>query len=183
MELFSNKGYHHVTMQEIAARSEFAIGTLYTFFPNKKELYKAMFLEKHEAYIERITQAISGGENEKKKLRLFLQTKITIFRESLAFIRLFMAESKGASFNIKAGLDRELRKKSFAFLHKLADVFDQGMKRGSFKPIAQPMVLAVALDNMVEIFLLLWLESPEKYNFPENPDEILNIFFQGLIND
>ncbi len=32
LELFSEKGYHSVSMHQIAERSEFAIGTLYKFF-------------------------------------------------------------------------------------------------------------------------------------------------------
>jgi len=32
LDLFSEKGYHNVSMHEISKRAEFAIGTLYKFF-------------------------------------------------------------------------------------------------------------------------------------------------------
>jgi len=40
--LFSEKGYHNVSMHEIAKAAEFAIGTLYKFFRNKEDLYRAL---------------------------------------------------------------------------------------------------------------------------------------------
>ena len=46
LDLFSQKGYHNVSMQEIAEKAEFAIGTLYKFFQSKEDLYKTMVLER-----------------------------------------------------------------------------------------------------------------------------------------
>lgn len=40
LELFSQKGYHNVSMHEIAARAEFAVGTLYKFFKIRKSCIK-----------------------------------------------------------------------------------------------------------------------------------------------
>ena len=36
LALFSEKGFHNVSMNEIAQKAEFAIGTLYKFFENKE---------------------------------------------------------------------------------------------------------------------------------------------------
>jgi len=133
--LFSEKGYHNVSMQEIAETAEFATGTLYKFFQN-----------------------------------------------NLPFVRLFLAESKGASFNLKAGLDEELRGRVNAFLAKLALVFENGMKSGRFQKIADPFALAVALDSVIDAFLLRWLDSPGHNPYPEDPDAILNIFLHPLLS-
>ena len=46
LDLFSEKGYHNVSMHEVAEKAEFAIGTLYKFFRNKEDLYKALIMEK-----------------------------------------------------------------------------------------------------------------------------------------
>jgi len=36
LNLFSKKGYHNVSMHEVAERAEFAIGTLYKFFRTRR---------------------------------------------------------------------------------------------------------------------------------------------------
>ncbi|MDI6853316.1 MAG: TetR/AcrR family transcriptional regulator [Deltaproteobacteria bacterium] len=181
LDLFSQKGYHNVSMQEIAAQAEFATGTLYKFFQNKEDLYKALVLEQCDKFEEAITRAIEKPEDEVEKLRNYIRVKGDRFRRNLPFVRLFLAESRGVSFNIKAGLNDELRKRYYDFLEKIASIFDSGMKNRRFKEIADPYYLAVALDSVLDASLLLWLDAPERFPYPEDPDTILNIFFKGLI--
>jgi TetR/AcrR family transcriptional regulator len=182
LDLFSEKGYHNVSMHEVAEKAEFAIGTLYKFFQNKEELYKALVLEQCDSFEDAIVRAIEKSGDEVEKLRSYVRTKGERFRSNLPFIRLFLAESRGASFNIKAGLDEEVRKRYYGFLKRIAAIFESGIKSKRFKKIAAPYYLAVALDSVVDSFLLLWLEAPERHPYPEDPDAILDIFFRGLVD-
>jgi TetR/AcrR family transcriptional regulator len=182
LDLFSEKGYHNVSMHQIAEKAEFAIGTLYKFFPNKEELYKALVAEQCDRYHDAIVGAIETPDDEVPKLQNFVRTKSELFRSNLPFIRLYLAESRGASFNIKTGLDEEVRKGYYDILERLASIFEGGIKSKRFNDIAGPYYLAVALDSAVNAFHLLWLEAPERHPYPDNPDTILNIFFKGLID-
>lgn len=181
-DLFSQKGFHNVSMHEIAGKAEFAIGTLYKFFENKEDLYKALVLEQCDKFEDAVARAIEKPGDEVEKLRNYVRTKGERFRGNLPFVRLFLAESRGASFNIKAGLDEELRKRYYAFLEKLASIFDSGIKKKRFKNITDPYHLAVALDSILDAFLLLWLDAPERHPYPDDPDTILDIFFRGLLD-
>ena len=42
LKLFSDRGFHNVSMQEIAEESEFSVGTLYKFFESKESLFAAL---------------------------------------------------------------------------------------------------------------------------------------------
>ncbi|MCL4501196.1 MAG: TetR/AcrR family transcriptional regulator [Deltaproteobacteria bacterium] len=183
LDLFSQKGYHNVSMAEIAEKSEFAIGTLYKFFQNKEDLYRALVLELCDKFEDALTRALEEAEGEVEKLRNYVRTKTEVFRRNLPFIRLYLAESRGASFNIKAGLDDEIRQRYYHFLESLAAIFASGFKNGRFKKLADPYYLAVALASVIDAFLLLWLDAPERHPYPEDPDVILNIFFQGLLKN
>ena len=183
LELFSEKGYHNVSMHEIAEKAEFAIGTLYKFFENKEDLYKSLILEQAEIFHEALTEAMEGAGDEIEKLRNYVKIKSRVFVDNISVIRLYFAETRGASFNIKAGLDSEIRERYVQFLRTtLASVFESGIKRKRFKKIAEPYDLAVALDSICNAFLFLWLESPERHPYPKDPDIILNILFSGLVD-
>jgi TetR/AcrR family transcriptional regulator len=181
LELFSEKGYHNVSMHEIARKSEFAIGTLYKFFKNKQDLYKALLLEKFNEFREAITAAIDEPDEETEKLRNYVRAKGQIFRDHLSVVRLYFGETRGAGFNIMAGLDREIRERYDHVLEALASVFRRGIKRKRFMRIADPYSLAVAIESLTNAFLFLWLEAPERHPYPEDPDTILNILFEGLV--
>ena len=181
LDLFSQKGYHNVSMQEIAGKAEFAIGTLYKFFQNKEDLYKTLVLERCDDFAAGLCRAMEQSEDEVEKLRHYVRFRSDRFRHNLPFVRLFLAESRGIGFNLKAGLDDEVRKRYYDILQRLASVFASGIDNQRFKRIADPYYLAVALDSVVDASLLLWLDTPERHPYPEDPDAILNIFFKGLI--
>jgi len=42
--------------------------------------------------------------------------------------------------------------------------------------------MAVALDSICNAFLFNWLEAPGQQPYPEDPDIILKIFFEGLLD-
>lgn len=181
LDLFSEKGYHNVSMHEIADKAEFAIGTLYKFFRNKEDLYKALILEQSDRFHDALTKAIDEPKDEVEKLRNYVRVKGEVFRANVSMIRLYFAETRGASFNIMAGLDQEIRERYGRFLRSFASIFESGIRRKRFKKIADPYYLAVALDSLANAFLLLWLESPERHPYPEDPDTILNLLFKGLV--
>ena len=183
LDLFSEKGYHNVTIQEIAEKAEFAIGTLYKFFSNKEELYKAIVIENFMKSHDTLMQSIASVDDPVEKLRTYVQTKGKLFHDNLPFIRLYVAESRGISFTIKEGIkDGELRERYYSALDNLASIFEAGLKSKQFKKIATPYQLAVALDSTIVSFLLLWLDAPDRYTYPDNPDDILDIFLRGLLN-
>ncbi len=179
IKLFSEKGYHKASMQEIAEQAEFAVGTLYKFFKNKEALYKALITEQADRFHEALTAALQTTEDDIEQLRNYVQVKGEVFMNNVSFIRLYFAETRGASFNIKAGLDSELRERHYQLQQALAAVFASGMDSGRFRRIAEPYHLAVALDSLCNAFLFNWLEGRDSY--PDSPDIILNVFFQGLL--
>lgn len=181
IELFSEKGFHNVSMLEIARRSEFAIGTLYKFFKNKEDLYKSIIKEMADRFHTALTRALDEEDDEIEKLRSYIRVKGSVFMENVSVVRLYFAETRGASFNIKAGLDKEIREDYELFLQELAGVFAAGIQKKRFQEIADPYHLAVSLDSLTNAFLHLWLDAPDRYPYPEEPDVILNIICKGLI--
>ncbi len=181
LDLFSQKGYHNVAMHEIAEKAEFAIGTLYKFFQNKEDLYKTLVLERCDDFEASCRLALEQSGDEVEKLRHYVRFRTERFRNNLPFVRLYLAESRGVGFNLKATLDDEVRKRYYDILQRLAAVFASGIEKRRFKQITDPYYLAVALDSVLDASLLLWLDAPERHPFPEDPDAILNIFFKGLI--
>jgi TetR/AcrR family transcriptional regulator len=181
LDLFSQKGYHNVSMQEIAEKAEFAIGTLYKFFQNKEDLYKTIVLERCDDFEAGLHRALTQTDDVVEQLRHYVRFRSERFRDNLPFVRLFLAESRGISYNLRAGLDDQVRLRYYGMLQRLASVFANGMDNRRFKKIADPHFLAAALDSVIDASLLLWLDVPERHPYPEDPDAILTIFFQGLL--
>lgn len=178
LELFSERGYHNVSMEEIARRAEFGVGTLYTFFHNKEELYKAMVLEKVEEFHSSLMAALNISGSEYKRIKNFVESVIRVFMKNLKFVKIYLTETRGIPFKLKAGLDKKIKDQYEDILRKLADIFADGIKRKVFRKI-DPYLLAVALDGIASSFLIQHLEHPHKHPF--DADLILTIFFKNVL--
>lgn len=180
LKLFSDKGYHHVSMHEIAREAEFAIGTLYKFFGNKEALYQALILQLSDRFHGALKAVIAGPGEETDILRAYVRVKQELFRDNAAAIRLYLAQTRGAGFSAMAGLDEEIRRRYRTTLQSLAAVFERGIRRRRFRRVASPFQLSTSLDSMVNAFLFLWIEDPDGQPFPD-ADTLLNILYQGLM--
>ena len=180
LELFSEKGYHNVSMHEIAAKAEFAIGTLYKFFKNKEDLYKALMMNKAKEYHRELEGALSEKDDLLATLRQFVDAKTTVFADNVAVLRLYFGETQGTSFNIEAGLDDDIRKLYHEVIEELTSVFKAGIRQGFFRNL-DPNYMAVAFDWVTNAFLLRWLDDPERHPYEKNAPIILDMFLRGVL--
>ena len=177
LKLFSEKGFHNVSMHEIAEKSEFAVGTLYKFFSNKEDLYRALMLEASNVFHSSLMAALATSGSELEKIRACVEAKIKVFMDNLDYVRLYMAETQGVSFNVKTSLDPEIMDRYEKFLKQLARVFENGIKKRLFKKF-DPYLLAVALDGISNALLFHHVEYPGAHPF--DADLIINIFFHQV---
>ncbi len=179
LHLFAERGFHNVAMREIAEHAEFALGTLYKFFENKEDLYKALLLDRAAAYHRALTNVLTTEKDTRTTLHDFIVAKGDFFNDDVAILRLYFAESRGASFNIKAGLDQDIRKFYDHLVRHIASVLKAGIDRGEIRDV-EPYSLAVALEGLSNAFLFSWLENPQQHPYQEQVDTILDIFLQGV---
>jgi AcrR family transcriptional regulator len=182
LELFSAKGYHNVSMQEIAEKAEFAVGTLYKFFRDKEDLYKVLIKTKAEEFHTVLKEVLKRSDSEDvlTVLKNYVAAKAALLTGGAAMLRLYFAETRGASFNIKAGLDREILKLYEDLLGRLAAVFQAGVRRRIFRAL-NPYYMAVALESLTNGFLQCWIEDPKRHPYEANVLLILDMFFAGVL--
>ena len=83
LRLFSDKGYHNVSMHEIAKEAEFGIGTLYKFFTNKEDLYKALIMGMAEKYHHTLMQVLEQERNPLQAIKRYIAVRQKLFFDNL----------------------------------------------------------------------------------------------------
>jgi TetR/AcrR family transcriptional regulator len=180
LKMFSESGFHGVTMNDIARESEFAVGTLYKFFKNKEDLYGALLMEKLDEIDQVLIGAIESGKDEIDSIRAFVQNLLRLVRKNVKFFRIFHAEIHKAGFAAFADLDRKLKQGHERLLATLADIFERGIQRKVFKNL-NPYLLTTALDGIIAGFMLQYFEHGDRYPF--DADTIMEIFFGSILLD
>jgi len=181
LRLFSEKGYHNVSMHEIAGEAEFGIGTLYKFFRNKEELYKALIMEMAEKWHHALIQVLEQERNPLPAIKRYITVHQELFYANLPLVRLYFAETRGASFNIKAGLDQDILRLYDEGIEKLASVFEKGIKDHVFRGL-DPYQMALALEGTINTFLFRIMKDPARFREEDNLTTAADIFFRGVLS-
>jgi len=178
LELFSQKGYHDTSMHEIAERSEFAIGTLYKFFKNKEDLYKALAREKATEVFGALGEPLSTEKDPLTVLEDYVQNRAKIAAEIAPLQRLHLVISQGVSFHVTQGLAQEFREWHGDHIDKLAAVMKEGIRQKLLRD-EDAVSLAVALDGLARAFFARSHFEPERYPYEAYVPQVLGLFLRG----
>lgn len=180
LQVFAEKGFHSASIQEIAERAEFALGTIYSLFDSKEEIYRALLIDQAEQAALILNAALDEGEDEYEKLVNYIRAKGEVFGKNLEMVRLYFNETRGVRISFKAGLDPDIKQLYERFLHRLGGIFRRGIEKGIFAE-HEPYDLAVALDGLTNAFIYSWVKDPENHPYEQKIESIVSIFFGSLL--
>jgi len=182
LELFKEKGYHNVSMHEIAAKAEFSIGTLYKYFRSKEDLYSALIIEKAEVFSRAVDEVLSKKDDVENVVREYVNVKIRFFKENLILVRLFFAEMQGCvSFGSNTDFVKVLRGLHQSEIKKVASLLEKGIRLKKFKKL-NPNHLSVALSGIIDAFMHEWLENQDDHLYEANTSFVMELFFNGCLD-
>lgn len=169
LNLFSSKGFHNVSMQDIASESEFGVGTLYNFFEGKEQI----FVELMKAGIKKIGQLLipilDSNQEEEEKLSEFIRAHADMIESNVEFIKLYVSQY-GMSTSVNPMLkDVSVLKATVAA--KLESLIKAGIQKQIFRRV-HPEIVALSLRATLETFDL---ESSEHFDKAKVKDGVLKI--------
>ena len=177
MKVFAQRGYAAATIRAIAREANIAQGTIYLYFPSKRDLllalYRSMILES----LEEIMARPEKGDDE-AFLRSLVVDRIRRFRQNAQAVRFAFTELP---------FHDELRKKFYREialeqLGRIQAFLKDRIAKGSFRPL-RPEIAARAFQGMYVIFALAEIvyDDPEVARFtPEEiADEVVRLFLRG----
>ena len=180
ISLFSSKGFHNVSMQEIAIESEFGVGTLYNFFESKEQLFAELMktgIEKIGQLLIPILNSSQGGEKE--KLSEFIRAHVNIIESNIEFIKLYISQyGTTTSANPKfKDISADFKTTVAA---KLESVIKAGIQKQIFRRV-HPEIVALSLRATVEAFSLESSEHFDNAKVKEGLSKIEKFFLNSLL--
>ncbi len=180
LDLFVERGYAATRLEDVAAQAGVSKGTLYLYFTNKEELFKAVVRENVVPVLgeaESIVDAFEGGSAELFR-EIMLGWWERIGNTKLSGIsKLLMAESSNFP-EVARFYHEEVISRGNAMITR---VLERGVKRGEFRPIDTTQAMNVVVAPMV--MLMLWKHSLGACGVKEiAPQDYLNCFLDLFLN-
>lgn len=92
-DVFGRKGFHETTLKEVAELAEFSVGSVYSFFESKEDLFRQIFVRRGDEFMPLIRDLLASDRQPLDQLHELVDFEIGYFRKNPRFGRLFLTFS------------------------------------------------------------------------------------------
>lgn len=149
--VFSEKGFHAATMEEIATRAGIGKSTVYEYFESKEDLFQEMFRAGIDNYLAAMRGRLKQPCSVRDVLTAVAVAHFKFIMEHGDLARIFSDERWLPSSRMRKWLQR-LRERKIAMV---AELIRQGMDEGEFCPVDTRLAAEVFLGALGAICLPL----------------------------
>ena len=169
IECFATKGYHAVSISELAAHAGVSKGLMYNYFKSKDELLKCIFSEIMEVMMALIDKDQSG-EIDKKSLLQYFERLISHLKSNLILWKMYMAIFSQPA--VQLILSEEIQAASTRPLEMVERYFK---KQGYKKPGLEVAFLSTLISGITYEYIA----DPEHYPLDQIKKRIISLYFQN----
>ncbi|MFN8034437.1 MAG: TetR/AcrR family transcriptional regulator [Acidimicrobiia bacterium] len=166
-EVFGRRGFHEATLKQVAELAEFSVGSVYSFFESKDDLFRQIFDRRGGEFMPGVREIVGDpGLDPREQLHALVDFEVGFFRAHPRFGRLFLRYSTATPLSSAAGVDDVMRKRYEEAMRLQADVFDRGRRAGLLRA-GDPSVLARLFSGLVSAF-----QSVDPAVVSDDPDAV-----------
>ena len=172
-QLFSEKSYHDVTMDEIAEKVGVAKGTIYLYFESKEKLYLEILENRHEAIESLLEKEIAKSDPAPQKLRKILRIIFKFYRQNLDVLRIL---SRDETHLIREHYEftEHWRLRRIKLYEK---ILEKGVKEGSFLPTNIKLTSQIIFGLVRSVMFFYKTDKSAE----ETAEEVFSVIARGIL--
>ena len=176
--VFAAKGFLSATMEEIAQRAEFAVGTLYRFFASKNSLYEETVRSRIERMETELNGSLEADESPHEKIASYFRCRLNQFWENPRFFRLFYQGTSAMVMETRAGFLPEIMSRYEKLLRDVEQAFREGIAKGQFRPV-EPRLLTTVLEGTIRSYVVRLSREVNPVRNLKEEETLLDLFQSG----
>ena len=177
IKVFASKGYFNSKVADIAGKAKIADGTVYLYFRSKEEILHSIFDRAMAEFISEGKQELERISESDQKLRRIAELHLEKMSADRNLAIVFQVQLRGS---IK--FMREFSSAGFAqYLELIRETFEEGQKQKLFRKDLNPVVCSKIFFGALDEMVTNWILSKNKYELRPLADEVLKVFFGGVV--
>jgi TetR/AcrR family fatty acid metabolism transcriptional regulator len=180
VKLFSERGFEPTTVDEIAAQAGVGKGTIYLYFENKEQIFRAVIEQGLRSIDKLFTAIIDSKESYLARIKALIQTQLQFVLDNQDFYRIFLKERINLpyDFTVDDESSHSLLEIHRQLNRKMNDFFSAAIS-DSFLRANEPELYTIALSGIVSHVAFHWLMHGSKGPLVEKTPAILEQFLHG----
>ena len=176
--IFSSAGFHKADMNEIAKQAKIAKGTVYLYYPSKKELFIAVIKDGLESLSKNITIEVEKIEDSVGKIKKAISTYMLFFRDHQALYRILLHPD----LELMDDIVETMKSVKLSKLPQITETIQKGIEDGQIRKVDEEAVSYMIL-GMIDLLLFQWLSNPNKEPIEKKIEQINEVLFKGILNE
>jgi TetR/AcrR family fatty acid metabolism transcriptional regulator len=175
--VFAEKGFFNSKVADIAKAAGVADGTVYLYFKNKDDVLHSIFDRAMEEFIGDGRRELERLSKPEDKLRRIAELHLERLGADREMAIVFQVELRGS---IK--FMQEFSAAGFSeYLDIIRKTIEEGQKDGVFRTDLKPVVCAKIFYGALDEMVTNWIISNKSYQLAPMANEVLKIFFGGVL--
>ena len=156
-EIFATRGFDDATIEDIAKKADFAVGSIYNFFNGKNDLVHNVLLRLIRMRVDEIEKhVLTKSGDPVAALRTLTDQWVANYIKHGAFLRVAItARMSEGKTDFKGAGDAELRDLMKTYSDLVSRVLEAGAKAGVFHKISSEHLFAI-YEGTCRSFVLIW---------------------------
>jgi AcrR family transcriptional regulator len=175
-EAFIAKGYAGTAVAEIAARAGVAEGTVFTFFPTKRDLVIRVVEIWYAAMLQDFTATLPGIHGASNKMRFVIRQHLKSLHDNRELARLCTNEVRNEGDYYQSAL-YELNRQ---YTHVFLDVFREGVAAGEFRSGVSAKLARDLIFGGIDHHISGYLYGRAKLDVDHSTNEFMNFLLAAI---
>jgi TetR/AcrR family fatty acid metabolism transcriptional regulator len=177
IKVFAGKGYFNSKVADIAKEAGIADGTVYLYFKSKDDILHAFFDRAMSDFIADGKSQLAELSGAEQRLRRIAKLHLERLGSDRDLAIVFQVELRGSTKFMQ-----EFSAAGFAqYLDIIRATIADGQKEGVFRKDLKPIVVAKILYGALDEMVTNWILSQKPYPLAPMADEVLKVFFGGVL--
>jgi AcrR family transcriptional regulator len=150
-EVFGRKGFHETTLKEVAELAEFSVGSVYSFFDSKDDLFRQIFVRRGEEFLPGMHEILGGEGDPADQLHRLVDFEVGFFRQHPRFGRLYLRYSSATVLSADREIDLAMQDRYEEAMALQSGLFARGQAARVLRD-GDPEVLARLFSGLIAAF-------------------------------
>jgi len=174
--VFSEKGFHVATMDEVAERAGVGKGTLYRHFANKETLFTELVRQRLEELEMKARTILDGQDDVLTMIAKYIRVYFEFFDRNQRLYRLIVQERHDLGGQVQDLYLKQVKRRILVLRRK---VFEAGQK-GVLKPLDFETVF-YGVMGFIHGIIQKWLAHECSYPLADEVPSVLEVLFHGFV--
>jgi AcrR family transcriptional regulator len=176
-KIFAKKGFADATMDEIAATSGLAKGTLYLYFKSKRDVYLRTLQHGSTELLKRVTANTQEVTGVRAKLRTTIATRVEYAEENRDFIKIYLTEFINVTHPVS--INKDFRDVQLKLAQGLEQALRDAVEHGEIQPL-DVETIAFTIQDMIRSLTTRRVLGSSKKNREEDIDILCDFICKGI---